>query len=113
MKNILVIIYLISHDFDIKGGMIEREINSILTQNYTLIYDFVKHNMQIGKEIDDYVLALNGKKLSKQTLTSNYIRNTSKIILKGRKKRNLIIFSQKANELQQLSLLMNKENSGR
>lgn len=98
---------MISHDFDIKGGMIEREINSILTQNYTLIYDFVKHNMQIGKEIDDYVLALNGKKLSKQTLTSNYIRNTSKIILKGRKKRNLIIFSQKANELQQLSLLMN------
>lgn len=102
---------MISHDFDIKGGIIEREINNILSQNYTLIYDFVKHNMQVGKEIDDYVLALNGKKLSKQTLTSNYIRNTSKIILKGRKKRNLITFSQKTKELQQLSLLTNNLHS--
>ena len=110
-KKDIDILELISHDFDLKGGMIEGEINRILSSNYKLIYDYVKHNMQVGKEIDNYVIALNGKKLSKEKLAKAYVHNTASLLLKGRRKQILIQIKKKLSDMKMLYESMNKLHS--
>ena len=110
-KKDIDILELISHDFDLKGGMIEGEINRILSSNYKLIYDYVKHNMQVGKEIDNYVIALNGKKLSKEKLAKSYVHNTASLLLKGRRKQILIQIKKKLSDMKMLYESMNKLHS--
>jgi hypothetical protein len=80
---------MIKDDLVFKMGLIDKEINRIVSENTNYFYDYIENNISIHSEIDKSLNSLALLRNSKKDLNKKYRENSIKILLKGKKKQNL------------------------
>lgn len=91
--------------FDNKVEGIEMELDRIL-KNSSLIYNYIEENTSLGTEIDRSIKGINGKRNLNRDLNKEYIINSSKLMLMGLKKQNIIKVLNQMKLLHNLSRVM-------
>ena len=80
---------MIKDDLVFKMGLIDKEINRIVSENTNCFYDYIENNISIHSEIDNSLNSLTLLRNSKKDLNRKYRQNSIKLLLKGKKKQNL------------------------
>ena len=88
-RNNLDELIMIKDDLVYKMGLIDKEINRIVSENTNYFYDYIENNISIHSEIDKSLNSLTLLRNSKKDLNKKYRENSIKILLKGQKKQKL------------------------
>jgi hypothetical protein len=73
-----------------KTGMIEADLNYILSNYSVMIYNYIEKNFDLQKQVDFFLNKVQKYKTYKETVKNYYFKNTNKILLSQSRKNNLI-----------------------
>ena len=109
---------MIKDDLVLKTGLIDKELNKIISLNTNKIYIYIENNISIGHKIDCYLFSMKGKRECKFHLKKNFIENSAKLFLVENKIQNLkkvknyLLEIQKIkNDFNQLNYIIDKSES--
>ena len=80
---------MIQNDLSFKMGIINKELDSILQKNGNRIYNYTLKNISLKSEIEEYLKSMKHKKLTKKEINKKFIDNSTKIIMKGFRKKKI------------------------
>ena len=78
---------MIQKDLQFKTGVIDKELDFILMNFPQKLYSYIENNKELTKKIKEYQIMLIQRRLQKKRVISNYVNNSTKIIMKGHKKK--------------------------
>ena len=88
-RNNIDELIMIKDDLVFKMGLIDKEINKIVSDNTNSLFNYIENNISINYEIDKNLNNLTLIRNSKRDLNKKYIDNSVKLLLKGSKKKKL------------------------
>ena len=80
-------IKMIQKDLQFKTGVIDKELDFILLTCPQKLYNYIENNKELTKKLKEYQIMLIQRRLQKKRVIANYINNSTKIIMKGHKKK--------------------------
>ena len=78
---------MIQKDLQFKTGVIDKELDYILMTCPQKLYNYIENNKELTKKLKEYQIMLIQRRLQKKRVIANYINNSTKIIMKGHKKK--------------------------
>jgi hypothetical protein len=88
-RNDIVEISMIQNDLSFKMGIINKELDSILEKNGNKIYNYTEKNINLKSQIEEYLENVKHKKVTKKETFKKYIDNSTKLIIKGFRKKKI------------------------
>ena len=85
-------IKMIQKDLQFKTGVIDKELDFILMTCPQKLYNYIENNKELTKKLKEYQIMLIQRRLQKKRVIANYINNSTKIIMKGHKKKQDLKF---------------------
>ena len=89
-RNNIDELIMIKDDLVFKMGLIDKEINKIVSDNTNSLFNYIENNISINYEIDKNLNNLTLIRNSKRDLNKKYIDNSVKLLLKGSKKKKIM-----------------------
>ena len=86
-RNDCTEIKMIQKDLQFKTGVIDKELDFILMTCPQKLYNYIENNKELTKKLKEYQIMLIQRRLQKKRVIANYINNSTKIIMKGHKKK--------------------------
>ena len=86
-RNDCTEIKMIQKDLQFKTGVIDKELDFILMTCPQKLYNYIENNKELTKKLKEYQIMLIQRRLQKKKVIANYINNSTKIIIKGHKKK--------------------------
>ena len=81
---------MIQKDLQFKTGVIDKELDYILMNFPQKLYNYIENNKELTKKMKEYQIMLIQRRLQKKRVISNYVNNSTKIIMKGHKKKQYL-----------------------
>ena len=88
-RNDIVEISMIQNDLSFKIGIINKELDSILEYHGNKIYNYTEKNIALKSLIEEYLKTVKHKQLAKKQIYQKYIGNSTQLIIKGWRKKQI------------------------
>ena len=98
---------MIKDDLVLKTGLIDKELNKIISLNTNKIYIYIENNISIGHKIDCYLLFLVENKIQNLKKVKNYLLEIQKIKNDFHQLNYIIDKSESDNKIKEISDLIN------
>ena len=101
-RNNCIELKMIQKDLQFKTGVIEKELDYILITYPQKLYNYIENNRELTKKLKEYQIVLLKRRLQKNRAIKNYINNSTKLIMKGYKKKQNLKFLKILKEIEEI-----------